>query len=293
MQYDEPEMAPRPALLASFFTVAGAVRPFTPPLISPIPFRERAEAAGRAGFCGFGFGHEDLEHTLREHAYADVCGMLADNGIEYSEIELLRDWFSHGEQRRIAEVRHNFLFEAAAQLGAAHIKIGTMGGEYPLEHMIESFAALCDRAAEAGTGIALEISPVGRVPDLRTGVAIVQGAGRPNGGLLLDIWHVTRARIDFPQIAALAPNVIRHVELDDGPLEQQTEYLEETTNRRRLCGQGEFDLGGFLSAVAATGYNRFYGVEILSDENRSRSAAEAARLAFDTAMSQFTRGRSA
>jgi sugar phosphate isomerase/epimerase len=275
------------SLLASFFTIAGNVTPFTPPLVSPIPFRSRAEAAGRAGFRGFGFSSDDLKHVLREHDYADVLSILTDNGLVHLELELLRDWFSTGEQREASALEHKFFFGAAEKLRASHIKIGTTGGEYPSEHMIESFATLCDAAAQAGTAIVMEISPFGRIRDLRTGTAIVEGAGRANGGLLLDLWHVTRSRMPFGEIASLPWGVLRHVELDDGTAEQQGGYFEETVNRRRLCGAGEFDIAGFLSAVSATGYDGPYGVEILSDANRLLTVGDAARLAFESARAQF------
>jgi sugar phosphate isomerase/epimerase len=274
-------------LLASYFTLAGRVNPFAPPVISPIPFQERAEAAGRAGFRGIGFGKDDLEHILLNLTYDDISKILDDNGLVDIEIELLRDWFATGDLRRSSEPHRRFILDAAAILGCRHIKIGATGGGYPEDHMIESFAELCDDAALAGTRVVLEFSPIGRIPDLHSGVAIVEGADRPNGGLLLDLWHVTRTKTSLTEIAAIPRNVLGFVELSDGTLEQQGEYIEETINRRLLCGSGQFDIAGFLSAVAAAGYEGPYGVEILSRENRVLGAVEAARAAFDSATPQF------
>lgn len=279
----------REALLASYFTLAGAVSPFAPSAISPIPFHKRVEAAGRAGFSGFGLAKDDLEHILGEYDYADIRKILADSGIVHVEVELLRDWFATGEKRRLAESQRRFLLDAAEILGARHIKIGSSGIEYPLEHMIESFATLCDEAAEAGTTIVLEVSPIGRVADLPTGLAVVSGANRSNGGLLLDLWHVTRTKIGYAEISALPKGVIRYVELADGTLTPHGDYLQETVDRRCPCGMGEFDIAGFLSAVVAAGYDGPYGVEILSQENRLLEADDAARLAFTTTTAQFAR----
>jgi sugar phosphate isomerase/epimerase len=278
------------SLLASYFTLAGEVNPFAPPVISPIPFRERAEAAGRAGFLGFGFGKDDLEHILRSLTYDEISAILDDNGLVDIEIELLRDWFATGDVRRSSEPQRRFILEAAASLGCRHIKIGGSGDNYPPDHMIASFAELCDDAARAGTRVALEFSPIGRVADLTSGVMIVEGADRPNGGLLLDLWHVTRTKTSLADIAALPRNIVGFVELCDGTLDEHGEYIEETINRRRWCGHGQFDIAGFLSAVTAAGYDGPYGVEILSSDNRLLGAVEAARAAFDSARSQFSGG---
>jgi sugar phosphate isomerase/epimerase len=266
-----------PLLLPSFFTLAG-----------PIPFRMRAEAAGRAGYRGIGVGHDDLRHTLGALSHADVRAVLADNGLEWFEIEFIGDFLStQADNPAACEVRR-FILDAARDLGAAHVKAGTSGPDAPLDLMIERFAALCEEAASAGCNIALEISPIGRIADLPTAVALVAGAGQANGGLLVDIWHMTRMGVTNDEIAALPRALIAHVELSDGAPEQVGDYLDDTIMRRRLCGDGLFETAGFLAALAATGYDGPYGVEILSDEMRATHVADAARVTHDTALAQFS-----
>ena len=48
-------------LLASYFTLAGDVYPFGPTELSPFSFRDRAEAASKAGWRGMGLIHEDVQ----------------------------------------------------------------------------------------------------------------------------------------------------------------------------------------------------------------------------------------
>jgi sugar phosphate isomerase/epimerase len=276
-------------LLPSFFTLAGPISPFAPPVVSAVPFRARAEAAGRAGYRGIGVGHDDLRHTLAALSRADVRAILADNGLEWFEIEFIGDFLSTQADNPAAWDLRRFILDAARDLGAAHVKAGTSGPDLPLDLMIERFAVLCDEAASAGCNIALEISPIGRIADLPTAVALVAGAGRANGGLLVDIWHMTRMGVTNDEIAALPRALIAHVELSDGALEQIGDYLDDTIMRRRLCGEGRFDVAGFLAALAATGYDGPYGVEILSDEIRALDVADAARVTFDTTLAQFAR----
>ena len=119
-------------------------------------------------------------------------------------------------------------------------------------------------------------------------LAIAHGAGAPHGGLLLDIWHVNRGNIDYSEFAAMPREYLKHVELDDaGPLEGS--IMEATLNRRRLPGEGDFDIAGFLRAVAASGYEGVYGVEILSETQRQLFPAEAAQRSFDATMAQFAK----
>ena len=61
----------------------------------------------------------------------------------------------------------------------------------------------------------------------------------------------------------------------------------ETTQHRQFPGQGEFDMPGFMDAVADTGYDGPYGVEVINVENRRRSLDELANLAYDTASAMF------
>ena len=213
--------------------------------------------------------------------------ILADNGLETFEIEFIGDFLSTPTEDPAVWDLRRFILAAARDLGAAHVKAGTSGPDMPLDVMIERFAGLCDEAASFGAGVALELSPIGRIADLPTAAKLIAGAGRANAGLLVDIWHMTRMGVPNHEIAALPRALIAHVELSDGPLVQVGDYLDDTIMRRLLCGHGEFDTTGFLAAIAATGYDGAYGVEILSDEIRAMNAVDAARVTFDTTCVQF------
>jgi sugar phosphate isomerase/epimerase len=230
-----------PQLLASYATLAGAIVPLTGRLVSPIPLRRRIEAAGRAGYRGFGFLDVDLAAALSRHSFADIRAMVADNGIGVIELEVLVDWFTTGERRRRSDEALRFMLNAAEMLSARHIKVlgDLQGSDWPVEHMAESFAVLCRRAAEAGTAVCLEIFPASNVRDLATARAIAEATDAPNGGLLLDVWHFCRGGIPFDEILTLRPEHIRHVELNDAAARQIGSIMEDTSLRRMLPGEGE------------------------------------------------------
>ena len=281
-----------PDLLATYWTIAGDVVPLGPPEreASALDFRTRVEAAHHAGYRGLGLIHSDLMNVRRQYDFASMRAILADNDMRHLEFEFLTGWLEDGALGQAADTMLADLCEAAAALGARHLKIGPdmQARAWPLEHMITRFHALCRRARDAGTAIVLEIMPWSNLRTIEEGLAVVAGADVPNGGLLLDIWHLARAGVPYSDIAKVPAQYLRHIELDDADAAVVGSLLEDTIDRRRLCGAGALNVVAFVKAVQAAGYDGPYGVEILSIEQRRMGLDEAARVSFDTALSQFT-----
>lgn len=275
-------------LLASYFTIAGNVNPMTRDIPSPFDFRARVEAAGRAGFRGLGLFHTDLAPVVARHGYAGMRTLLADNGIRWVEVECLFDWFADGHRRQASDANRRLLLDAAAELGAFHVKVASdFVGNCPRERMIENFTGLCDDAARAGTKVSLEMTPFSNTPDLESTLAVVEGAGRASGGLMLDLWHVTRGGISSAEIAALPKGCIFGVELDDAAAGPQGDLFDDTLNHRRFCGEGEFDVTGFINALDAAGFEGPYGIEVLSEEVRTLPLETVVQRAFETTARAF------
>ena len=282
------EGAPGVDLIACYWTLAGAYV-FGEDDHSPWCFRERAEAAGRAGYTGFGFKQADLRQILAHHSCAEVRHILADNGLRHVELEALFDWCADGEARRRSDADRHLLLATAAELGAHRIKAaGDFGGaNWPVEHMHNAFQVLARQARDVGSTFTLEPIAFSNIPDLDTALAIIGNSAGKGGGLMLDSWHVTRGRMSLAQIAALPPGTIGGAELDDGTLETVGSPIADTLDRRRLCGEGEFDLPAFIAAVQASGYNGPWGVEIISAAQRALPLTAAATRSFDTTARLF------
>ena len=232
-------------------------------------FRERVLAAREAGFDGFGIHVRDYAH-LRSTGWtdADLRAVLRDNGFDLIEIETVLGWDDPPERRNTDGLhREQLAFELADAVGARHVMaVGALTGE-PRETAAEGFAGLCERAADHGLLVALEPQACSTIADLRSAVAIVRTAGRPNGGLNLDIWHATRGAWPRAELAALNGHEIMVVQIDDGPMEPVTDdYLAECTHYRTAPGEGEFDIAGFLSTAYGTGTTAPVSVEVMSDE---------------------------
>jgi sugar phosphate isomerase/epimerase len=270
-------------LIASYWTIAGNTLPLLEDTPSPVAFAVRAEAAARAGFIGMGIHHTDLLHITAQFGYAEVRAILAHNGMEVVELEAMIDWFADGDRRRRSDAIRNTLLQAAGELGAHQIKaVADTQTDWPFGAMVDEFGELADRAFAAGARLSLEIMHGSNVSDLPTAVELLDSVSRRNAGLMLDIWHIARGGIRYSDIAALPRSQIFGVELNDGLRRCEGSPIEDTIFRRRFCGEGEFDIAGFVAAINATGYKGPWGVEVLSDRVRNMQSSVAASLAFSS-----------
>jgi sugar phosphate isomerase/epimerase len=214
--------------------------------------------------------------------------ILDDNGMKYLELEFLRDWFLDGEKKKQSDIEKKKLLEASATLNAKHVKVGDFERtKCPMPRLIESFAELCADAAKYGARIGFELMPFAMIDTLKDALTMVEGAGAKNGGIILDLWHVAKLGIPYDEIARIPARYLIGVELNDGTFKAPWDLYEDTINHRRLCGEGEFDIRGFIAGVQRTGYTGPYGIEVLSQELRQRPLDEVAKVSFTTTMAQF------
>jgi sugar phosphate isomerase/epimerase len=276
-------------LIASAWTTAGDAAPGRGDERSPHSLRKRIEAASAAGFKGFGLLHADLVVARERYGYPDMRRMFEDHGLDQLELEFLGDWWTDGPRRSASDAVRADLLEAAETLGARHIKVAPELGDDPWDHDLwaREFAKLAAEAESAGTRVALEFLPMFNVRALHEALSIVRSADHPAGGLLIDIWHVARAGTPFAEVAAVPAELIVAIELDDASAEPLGSLLDDTIDERRLPGQGDLDVPGFIRTIQSTGWTGPWGVEILSKQYRARPIEEATKDAFQATMAQF------
>jgi sugar phosphate isomerase/epimerase len=279
-----------PDLIASCWTTAGDAAPLRGDEVSPLDLRARIEAAARTGWRGFGILHADLDANRDALDWPTLKSVLDDNGIVHVELEFLNDWWTDGDRRRRSDEVRADLLRAAEVLGARHIKIGSEFGDAPVDpdRFAQAFDQLSTQARDAGTRIALEPTPWSNLPTVRSGADFVRTVANPHGGLTVDIWHVYRGGTPLEELGSfLTADLVFAVELNDARSEVQGTLFEDTINNRRLCGQGDWDVPGFIRAIRQLGFDGPWGVEIISDQHRARPLPEAVQVAYDTAVSAF------
>jgi sugar phosphate isomerase/epimerase len=148
----------------------------------------------------------------------------------------------------------------------------------PVEPASEAFALLCDRAAAHGLDVAIEFWAYSAI-DARTAVAIVAGAARKNGGLLVDTWHAHHEPQAGDVLRGVSAGGVKSVQVADVASEASPDYFAATMHARRLPGDGVADLVRWVRLLDAIGSRVPLGVEVLSDALHALPPDEAARRA--------------
>jgi sugar phosphate isomerase/epimerase len=278
-------------LLASYWTICGGAEPHTDHEWSPFGLPERAAAAARAGFTGLGIWHADLLQLRERHGLAEMRRILEDNGIRHLELEFLTDWFlPPGERRTASDTTRRLMLEAAAALGARHVKVGDFfDSPVGMPQLIDAFGELCREAAAHGTRIVFELMPFSVIDTLEDALSLVRGADQPNGGLCIDLWHVVKLGIPYERVAAIARPHVMSIEINDGYLRTPDGMTlhEETIGHRQFCGEGEFDVRGFVEQMTRAGHDGPWGIEVLNAAHRRLPLDEVVRRAYETTRAQF------
>jgi sugar phosphate isomerase/epimerase len=281
-------------LVASYWTLAGNVMPGGPTEASPHPLRDRAEAAGKAGWKGLGIVHGDVLASIRHYGIPTIRRILEDNALVHNEVEVLTKWHRDDAKLAASNLMRDELLDFGAAIGARNLKI-TAGlfeeGPPDMPKFRDRFADLCERAAPYGIQVVVEFMPFSSVDTVDLALELVEN-GLANGGLMVDIWHVAR-RDQYDMVKTIPLSLLKGVELNDASANVAETLLYDSTHRRKLCGEGDLKIRSFIQDVLDIGYTGPWGVEIISDALRTMPLEEAARRVYETTMSQFSEIRQA
>ncbi|MDQ0381931.1 sugar phosphate isomerase/epimerase family protein [Amycolatopsis thermophila] len=232
----------------------------------------RVSAVAAAGFAGIGLRISDyLDSGLSD---GEIRGLLDRHGLRVLELEHLWDWAPGPDPVEEA------IFRFADRIGARQLNV-PMFGEYPLADLVEPFGALCDRAADHGLLVGFEFLPYSGVRTLGEVWQIVAAAGRPNGGVIIDLWHWFRSGARVADLADIPAPAFTSLQLCDVAAEPGPQMAEESRHGRLLPGEGAGDTQGLLQALRERGITVPVSVEVFSDDLDARPATESARMAYD------------
>lgn len=259
-----------------------------------ISFAERVAAAQAGGANQIGWWVQDYLAELAKGRTAGELRRIADDaGVRVVEIEFLRGWTGLGTAELLGGLakpmswseQENYLFEMADAFGADHVNVGDDGVSAPIlawPELVERFDGICQRAAEHGLLVMIEPMPWTFFSNLADGWRLIEASSQRNCALLLDTWHYFRGSGNEAALAALPPDAIGLIQLDDaGPPEGPP--LEDTMYRRRFPGEGDFDLPRLFEVLNAKGVRVPVCVEVMGDVVDALDPAEAVRRARETA----------
>jgi sugar phosphate isomerase/epimerase len=279
-------------LLGLYWTVSGPVEVHFGREWSLFDWADRCAEARKVGFSGLGIWHADLQHALETRSLEEMKQVFDANGLRYLELEFIMDWFldEDDERRRESDKIRALLFEAAAELGAHHIKVGNIPGTpAELSVLTERFAELCADAAEhTDAKIVYVFLPFDvNFRSIDSALVVVAGAGAPNGGIAIDTWHMSKLGIAPDDLRRIPLEYLSWVELSDGRFANMDDPIDEVINHRNLPGEGEFDIPAYVEACRDHGYPGPWGVEVLSEELRNNPIDVIFRRAYEATIKQF------
>jgi sugar phosphate isomerase/epimerase len=138
-------------------------------------------------------------------------------------------------------------FAVGAELGARWAVAAP--GDPDLGRLTDRFAALCALAGRYGIGVVLEFFPWTAVRSVAGAMAIVDGSGRDNAGILVDTLHFSRCGATPGDLDAVPPVRMPFIQLCDAPAEPPSTLgaMQHQASTERLGpGEGGLDLKAIL-----------------------------------------------
>ncbi len=267
-----------------------------------VPWLERLAPARAAGYSALSIQPgEVLQLRAAGIADAELRQRVADAGLAIAELDAITTWlpghtppacFGAQAVRAMQGFTPERLVPMAAAVAARSLTIVEFyGAQVDLDAAAEAFAKACDLAAESGLLVHLEFLPWAGIPDLRSGFEVVRRAGRKNGGLLVDSWHLFRSGSTLEELRRIPGESVMSVQLDDAPAEPEVDLSDETQHRRLLPGEGSFDLVGLIRALDDIGSRAPLGVEVFSDRLAEQPIGEIARATAEATRRVVARAR--
>ncbi|WP_353643357.1 TIM barrel protein [Mesorhizobium sp. WSM2239] len=174
----------------------------------------------------------------------ETVAALRETGVSVGDVEIAR----LKPETEISTFER--FVDHAAQLGARHVLVA--GDDPDHSRLTGTFAGFCRLARNYGLTADLEFMPWTAVPNLASARAIVEAAGEPNGGVLVDALHWDRSGGTIEEVQALPAKLINYVQFCDGSADydRSDEGLIRIARSARLNpGEGGIDCVGLASAI--------------------------------------------
>jgi 4-hydroxyphenylpyruvate dioxygenase len=239
---------------------------------------EKLEAIAQAGFKRVEIFENDL--LSFNGSPADVRHMIADAGLATITFQPFRDFEGMPEAKRErALLRAERKFDVMAALGCdlllvcSNVSPDSLGG---IDRAAADLRALGERAEKRGLRIAFEALAWGRhINDYRDAWEAVRRADHPAVGLVLDSFHILARGTDLGAMRAIPRDRVFLVQVADAP-RLDMDFLSWSRHFRNFPGQGDLPLDDFMDALAATGFDGLFSLEVFNDQFRGGSTRQVA-----------------
>lgn len=240
--------------------------------------QQKLGAIAKAGFDGVEIFENDF--LTFDESPRQVGQMARDLGLGITLFQPFRDFEGMPEPLRSRTFdRAERKFDLMQELGTdlvlvcSNVSPAAIGG---IDRAADDFRELGERAARRNLRVGYEALAWGRhISDHRDAWEIVRRAGHPNVGLILDSFHTLARKIDVNSIRSIPKDKLFIIQMADAPLIDM-DLLYWSRHYRNMPGEGDLPVLDFMRAVAATGYDGYFSLEIFNDQFRGGSPATIA-----------------
>ena len=210
---------------------------------------ELINTAAAAGYDGVGLRLIPVVGQAFPHAPLDLPAIeraVKETGLRIYDIEVFR----LEAQTRVADFEP--MLEISQRLGATELLVH--GADPDVARLTETFGALCDLAARYRLFASLEPMPWVDVSNMAKALRVIEGAGRPNGALLVDAIHFFRGGNRPADLKEVPTQRLRYMQFTDARAEvpnNMQEMIRQARGDRLFPGEGGLDLRGLLEALPA------------------------------------------
>jgi sugar phosphate isomerase/epimerase len=159
----------------------------------------------------------------------------------------------------------------AARAGCAAIQVVALdefdGSDWPTQRraLVSSLAELADVAHPHGVRLAIEPVVFSPFHSLPRALELIDEVGRDRVGLCLDTWHLWTTDTPWDDVARLDRDLVVAAHISDTQPRSGASWRD--TDRSALPGEGILPLREAIQAIAATGYDGAWSVEMKSERH--------------------------
>jgi sugar phosphate isomerase/epimerase len=243
----------------------------------PVELIAQVRAAAAAGFDGFSIDIWSLRRHIAQGATVEeLAAAIAEHGMRCMELQALV--VTEDERATLAEADE---FAWLIDVLQPDFLMTGFPGE-PTDRAVANYRAAMARLPQ-GPRVGLEFLPNLPIRDITAARAVLRRAELPDAGVVVDAWHFFFGPSEWSDLEELPIDEVAFVQFSDHPALESDDLAYEMLQRRTFPGQGQLDLGRFVSVFDEKGYDGMVGVEIMSAALRELSYEEFARRAHDAA----------
>jgi sugar phosphate isomerase/epimerase len=223
------------------------------------------DAAARAGFGCMGADSFSIGRYCREGGHVEeLAERIEARGMRTFELPTL----AVNPDRQSTRAETDRLVEIGRILRPEFVQLN-LDADVD-EGVIEDLKRAGDRFGEIGARLAIEYLPwLPVVRDIQSTRQVLDKAGVPGAGVLVDTWHFTHSEDSWADLEELPLDELAYVQFDDHPALESDDLVDETLMRRAMPGEGVFELERFCDVIRQKGFGGVVSCEILSKETRT------------------------